>query len=266
MKALRLTLPRALLALAIWLFLTIGIGLALGDGHHHPLAHDVGQKLGWPWLLAAAFALSIAWRAGPDAMGLHLPSPLRSVWLAWLPMAYVGLLLAVDLLTGAPPPGVIAIVAINMLLVGLSEELMFRSIVFRGMLAHFRVWPAVLLTSLLFGMAHSLNVVGTGQLEQALMQSVTAFMQGLAYLAIRIRTGSVWPMVVVHALWDFSLMLTGLAHPPSDGANPEWQFLPLLIALPIFLYGIFLLRHLRRDYSAWSEISEAGRHSNQGRL
>lgn len=141
-----------------------------------------------------------------------------------------------------------------MLLVGLSEELMFRSILFRGMLARFRIWPAVLLSSSLFGLVHTLNVFATGQLQPALMQAMAAFMQGLAYQAIRIRTGSVWPMVVVHGSWDFSLVLPGLSHPEGELAVQP-GLLPLLIALPVFLYGLFLMRHLDRDDGHWSDAA-----------
>jgi membrane protease YdiL (CAAX protease family) len=148
-------------------------------------------------------------------------------------------------LIGLPSATITAILALNMLLVGLSEELMFRSIMFRGLLARFRVWPAILLTSLLFGLVHSLNVFTTGQMEQAVLQSAAAFMQGLAYLAIRIRTRSVWPMVIVHALWDFSLMLSTTTH--ASGTDAGWSWTPLLIALPIFLYGLFLLRHVGKN-------------------
>jgi hypothetical protein len=242
---LRLNPALAFLALAVWLMLTIGIGHVIGDGQKHPLAYAASSQIGWPWLAAAAFAGLVAWRAGADAMGLHRPSPTSSIKLVWLPLIYAGVMLAADLLIGLPSATMTAILAVNMLLVGLSEELMFRSIMFRGLLARFRVWPAILLTSLLFGLVHSLNVFTTGQMDQAVLQSTAAFMQGLAYLAIRIRTRSVWPMVIVHALWDFSLMLPGTTR--AAGAGVGWSWTPLLVALPIFLYGLYLLRHVGKN-------------------
>jgi len=259
MTAPRIGPAQALLVLAAWLLLTVGAGLALGDGGHAPLAASAARGIGIPWLLAAALVIAVAWRAGPAAMGLRLPSPISSLRLAWLPLAYVGLMLAFDLALGLPPAQTVAIVACNMLLVAVSEELMFRSILFGGMRVRLGLWPAVLLTSLLFGLVHTLNVFGTGQLDQALMQSLTAFMQGLAYLAIRIRTGSVWPMVVVHALWDFSLMIAQLAH-PAGTAGTHWSILPVMLVLPVFGYGLFLLRHAGRDQGASPETAAATRH------
>lgn len=251
-QPLRLGPARVIVAMVIWIALTVGIGVALGDGEQHPLAYAATQQIGWHWLAAAAFAGTVAWRAGADAMGLRSPFPTSSIMLVWLPLAYVGIMLAVDVLLGLPSPSVTAILAVNMLLVGLSEELMFRSIVFHGLITRYPIWPAVLLTSFLFGLVHSLNVFATGQMVQALLQSATAFMQGIAYMAIRIRTRSVWPMVIVHALWDFSLILSVATRPSvgaGDGAGFYWA--PLLVAMPVFLYGLFLLRHLDRDHADW---------------
>lgn len=254
MKPWRVTLPAALLVLTAWLLLTVGAGLILGNGQHTSLASVAANGIGLPWALAAAFVFAVAWRAGPQAMGLRAPALMSSVRLAWLPVVYVGLMLLIDLSVGMPPLSTILILACNMMLVGLSEELMFRSILFRGMLTRFRIWPSVLLTSLMFGMVHALNFFTTGQLDQVLMQSLTAFMQGLACLAIRIRTRSVWPMVVVHAMWDLSLMLVSLRQ-PAGGTDTGWSILPILIVLPVFLYGLFLLRHLQRDYGDWSDAA-----------
>ena len=236
--------------MAVWIALTIGIGYAVGDGEQHPLAYAASRQIGWPWLAAAVFAGVVAWRAGADAMGLHRPSPASSIKLVWLPLAYAVIMLAADLLIGLPSPGIVAILALNMLLVGLSEELMFRSIVFRGLLTRCRLWPAILLTSLLFGLVHSLNVFTTGQLDQAVMQSAAAFMQGLAYLAIRIRTRSVWPMVI-------SLILPATALPASagTGTNAGWSWMPLLVALPVFLYGLFLLRRVGKNDDKWHDAA-----------
>ena len=252
---LRLNPIRALLIMVVWVALTIGIGYAVGDGEKHPLAYAASNQIGWPWLAAAAFAGIVAWLAGADAMGLRRPSPASSIKLVWLPLIYAVIMLTVDALLGLPSPGVIAILALNMLFVGLSEELMFRSIVFRGLLARFSIWPAILLTSFLFGIVHSLNVFTTGQLDQAVLQSAAAGMQGLAYLAIRIRTRSVWPMVIVHALWDFSLILSATTHPAEAGADAGWTWTPLLIALPVFLYGLFLLRHVGKNADDWRDAA-----------
>jgi membrane protease YdiL (CAAX protease family) len=49
----------------------------------------------------------------------------------------------------------------------LSEEWMFRGVLFQGLRSRLALWPATLLTSALFGAGHVMNVVTTGQLGEA---------------------------------------------------------------------------------------------------
>ena len=245
-----MTLGVALGVLLAWLMLTIGLGTLVSDGGHHSLGAEAAAGIGLPWLAAACFALCVAWRAGPAATGLQWPSPAGAWRLAWLSAVYAALMLAFDVAQGLPAHEVLLVVAVNMLLVAVSEELMFRGILFHALWGRYRLWPAIVLTSLAFGLVHTFNGFGTGRWDQAVMQSIAAFMQGFAYLAIRIRTRSVWPMVLVHAAWDYSLMLGVLAQPVTSGAATVWSALPLLVVLPVFLYGLFLLRGITSRLAA----------------
>jgi uncharacterized protein len=239
---LRLDLGSALLVLAAWLLLTVGTGLLLARAPQQALADTVSGGVGLPWVLALLLLAGVA-RAHGDRRALGLQAPAPHSWrLLWLPLAYACAMLALDAANGWPAPRVLLFVAINTALVGLSEELMFRGVLFAGCRARLALWPAMLLSSALFGAAHALNVLATGQLEAALLQSACAFLQGFGYLAIRLRTGSLWPVALVHALWDFSLVAGLLA--PRTGEAPAGAVLlgPLLVALPMFLYGLFLMR------------------------
>lgn len=227
-----LTLAVALATLAAWLLLTVGVGQWLAGAPQHALASTVTGGIGLPWVLALLLLAAICTRYGaPRALGLQAPAP-HSWRLVWLPLAYASAMLALDLANGLPPPRTLLFVAINSALVGLSEEWMFRGVLFAGCRARLALWPAMLLSSALFGAAHALNVFTTGQLDVALLQAACAFLQGFGYLAIRLRTGSLWPMVLVHGMWDFSLMAGLLAPRAPAGAV---LLGPLLIALPLFL-------------------------------
>ena len=243
MKRLPLTPSSALLVLAAWLLLTVGVGrLGAGDAAQ-ALADTVTGAIGLPWVLALLMLAAVAWASGERrALGLQAPAP-HTLRLAWLPLAYVGVMLALDLANGLPPPRTLLFVAANAILVGLSEELMFRGVLFAGLARRLAPWPAMLLSSALFGAMHTFNVLTTGELDAALLQSACAFLQGFGYLAIRLRTGSVWPMAALHALWDFSL-LTGALAPPAGGSAATGAVLlgPVLAALPLFLYGLYLMR------------------------
>ena len=75
-------------------------------------------------------------------------------------------------------------------LVPISEELYFRGLLYRWFRLRFRLWPAVLLSSLLFGLAHydSLAVV------------ISSFVLGVVNALAMERTKSIWVPIVMHAV------------------------------------------------------------------
>jgi membrane protease YdiL (CAAX protease family) len=241
----RITLPLSLGALAVWLALTLGGSWLDSGGVQQSLADEVGSKIGIAWVLAALFALAVALASNDRrAAGICLPTPARSLWLVWLPLLYTILMLLFAWISGLPPLGMILIALCNTVLVGLSEELMFRSVLLQGFLTKYSMWPAILMSSVIFGSVHAVNGFTTGDFSSALWQSASAFLQGVGYAAIRVRTRSVWPMVVVHGLWDFSLMITMLS-PSSSRDQSTTPYAGLLAVLPVFLYGLYLLRGTR---------------------
>lgn len=237
-----ITLPVAFAALPVWLALTLGVSAWEGSGHPQSLAEAAGGGIGMAWMAAALFALTVALAATDRrAAGLTPPHPWNSLRLTWLPLSYALLMLLLTWAGDFPDTRTTIIIACNTALVAVSEELMFRSILLQGMLTRFPLLPSVLASSAIFGVVHAVNGFSTGDMQTALWQSLAAALQGVGYAAIRIRTGSIWPMVLIHGLWDFSLMASAI----SAASQNEISTLPaasLLIVLPLFLYGLYLLR------------------------
>jgi membrane protease YdiL (CAAX protease family) len=150
-----------------------------------------------------------------------------------------------------PPASTLLFVIMNTMLVGLSEEWMFRGVLFQGLRSRLALWPAILLTSALFGAVHVVNVVTTGQLGEAIAQAAAAFMSGMVLIALLIRTGSIWVPIVYHALWDFGTFVIsagGAANGPPIDVAQGWNWtIPMLMVLPNFLFALFLLRGVRND-------------------
>jgi uncharacterized protein len=92
--------------------------------------------------------------------------------------------------------------------------------------------PAVLLSSALFGAAHLTNVLFRGNPALVAAQAVGAFSFGVGYAALRVRTGTIWPLMVLHMLTDLLAAVGGLPR------------IPILVAQDVILlgYGLFLLR------------------------
>jgi uncharacterized protein len=235
-----LTMPLAIGAMAIWMCLSLGGRWLEAAGYALPGAAVTG-RIGLSWALAAVFALALLLASGRRrAAGLCAP-PLKTLWLVWPPLLYALLMLLLAWAGGWPQPRVLLIVACNAALVAISEELMFRAILLQGMLDRYAVWPAVLISSALFGLAHTANGLATGDVSGALWQAVAATLQGIGYTAIRLRTRSIWPMVLVHGLWDYALVTATLPNPAEDGAS-ILPTIALLAVLPLCLYGVYLLR------------------------
>lgn len=247
------------IALAIflgWAVITMGFDVAQAGGAIS-LEALVSQRIVIGLVVAPAFLLAVmAWLRW-DGIGFGPPTPQRALLLLWLPLAYIVAILASVALRGFPPAATIAFVFINTLLVGISEELMFRGILFRGALSRMTIWKAIWLSCILFGLIHALNVFITGDLVPALLQALAAFMSGVLFMALRIRSGSLYPLIIIHALWDFSLfvgMPTAATPQAAATLSPLAMAAPVLLVLPLFLYGLFLMRHVSRDFGHLSEV------------
>jgi membrane protease YdiL (CAAX protease family) len=79
------------------------------------------------------------------------------------------------------------------------EELTFRGLGYK-LLEPFGRWTAVLLVGLLFGLAHGLVEA---------LPVLAAFGAGLAY--VRMRTGSVYPGMIVHAAFNSLVLIAAVA-------------------------------------------------------
>lgn len=240
----------ALALLVLWLLVNALVG---GPGPAPTSLQDAVTRAILPQPAAAAVALGLAalllrWKG----LGFRRPRP--GTWrLLWLPGLYLLLTATLIAVSGPPPPGLVAIILANMLLVGFSEELMFRGFLYSGLRDRLSLWPAALITSVLFGAVHVLNVAVTGHLRLALLQSVAAAMLGLLLLGLRLRMGSIWPVILLHAVWNFGLLVLGrnaTPPPPGEPLPIAAQLAPILFLLPLGLYGLHLLRDAAREEAA----------------
>jgi membrane protease YdiL (CAAX protease family) len=201
----------ALIALTIWVGITIGGGLLQAGG---PSSMDelVSAGVVWGIPLAALFLL-ITYRGKWNQLGLVAPAS----WRAARPVVIaVALLLILAAANGLPTTSVLLFLVINSMAVGVSEELAFRGVVLRALLGSYPIRRAVLISALAFGAVHSLNALMTGEVVPALMQSGIAVGMGMWAASIRIRTGSLYPSILLHGLWDLALLIviSGIAGSP----------------------------------------------------
>lgn len=246
----------ALLVFAGWMLIT---GLFGRLWEWAPVPPALKQSVGGlaaPNYIAAIVFLGVViaafrWRD----VGLNAPRSPRSLLLLWFPGIYVVVFLGLLVVVGLPPLGAVLPVLIGTALAGISEELACRGMLYQGLRSRLPIWPAVLLSTALFGAGHLVNGFVLGNFAVAGVQSIAAFMTGISFMAIRIRTGSLYPGMVLHGLWDFSLLMVAsallehadLSQASGGGVPVAALLLPVAGVLPNFLYGLFLLRHVARD-------------------
>lgn len=196
------SLRNALMALVVWVVITIGGGLLQAGG---PSSLDglVSGGIVWAIPLAALFLLVI-YRGKWDQLGLIASGSWRE---ARPVMIVVAFLLALAVANGLPGTSVLLFLVVNSAAVGVSEELAFRGVALRALRGSYPLRRAVLISALAFGAVHSLNAIVTGDLASAVTQSIFAIGMGMWTANIRIRTGSLFLPILLHGLWDLALFI-----------------------------------------------------------
>ncbi len=149
----------------------------------------------------------------------------------------------------------IALFALWALLTGFAEEATFRGIAVRAFLSK-GIMQAALLSSLFFGLVHFANLTAGGDLLPTTAQVIAATLFGIASAGVFLYTGSIWPLVIIHALPDFIDTLTAVRTTTSS-STPDFTglLLTILLPLPFALYGLWLLRRRMKKALADSDMN-----------
>lgn len=150
-------------------------------------------------------------------------TPMREWYRKWPLYVIPGLVVIGLNLTGLKPDeltfsaGRVFEWIIDNLFTGLWEEFLTRSLMLYIL---YRVWghtmagarKAVILAGVLFGLAHLVNLLGSATVIEVLTQVAYASIVGIFFGAVIIKTGSIWPGVIVHALVDMASSTSTFLH------------------------------------------------------
>lgn len=240
--------------LILWLATTVLPGKLVNDGPTD-LIDTAAGGVAWNILFAGILLVAAIWWFGWRDFRFNAPKA-GTLKILWLPCLMLLVPLALILMLGFPPLALVALVLFNSLLVGFSEETMFRGVLFRALRGPLSIWPAIIITSIAFGSVHILNGFTTGDFGTATIQAVSAACSGLLLIALLIRTGSIWVPIIYHALWDALLFIMAVAASDKETAEPAAStvetatglghiVVPLLLVMPNFLFALWLLRDVR---------------------
>lgn len=191
----------ASLALVLW---ELAFQLLVVAGHWQPTELEIyaGDKLGFAALLALALSVARRWRRS----GFGGPLALGNWWMLWP----IWLDALVPLTQGLAEDGALYLVgwAAVSLAVGFGEEGLFRGVVM-DLLGPARPLRAILLSALMFGAIHLAGLLSPIDYRLVLAQAASVVGLGVILGAVRLRTGSIWPCVIVHAVLDFCGIAAG---------------------------------------------------------
>ena len=97
----------------------------------------------------------------------------------------------IDQVVYSPRSFVVAAVVLIAVLAPISEELFFRGMIYGGLRLRFSVWPAAILSGIIFVLPHAL----TGPLAAIILAGL-----GVALAWLYERTGSIWPCIFAHVI------------------------------------------------------------------
>ncbi|SFR45891.1 CAAX protease self-immunity [Yoonia tamlensis] len=101
----------------------------------------------------------------------------------------------------AQPRLLVLLVAVPVL-IGITEEIMFRGIILRAAMARLPVFYAMLLSALLFALMHGIIGVSGQPASVTFQQMGFAFLVGIFLAPIAIAAGNLWVVIIWHAVWD----------------------------------------------------------------
>lgn len=95
----------------------------------------------------------------------------------------------------------------NMCLIGFLEEIIFRGFLFK-MMAKDKLKPAIIVSSLTFGIGHIINLLTGAAILETLIQIAYAVSIGYLFVIIMHKTKSLWPCIITHSAIDMLSLIS----------------------------------------------------------
>lgn len=133
---------------------------------------------------------------------------------------------------------------------GISEEIVFRAIPASNWMRvsgkEGDIIPAMLVTSAVFGLVHAMNILAGAAVSMTAFQVFYAFCLGVPLCAVFLRSGSIWPSIIMHTFVDFTAFL--IMEMESNGVlSQELTFgvsfwLMVVVSVLMIAWGMYLVR------------------------
>jgi membrane protease YdiL (CAAX protease family) len=126
----------------------------------------------------------------------------------------------------------------------LLEELLYRALLLTAMLlawGHTKrgVIKSVVLSSFLFGATHLINII-LRPVGVVVLQAILVSLPGVLYAALLLKSGSLWPAIVIHWLTNAAVNIKVVGLENYQETNVMWLRFALLL-IPTTAYSAYVL-------------------------
>ena len=239
-----------LIPLFIWIILLIVLTIAIAIRVALHLSIYSQQVIADVTVLAFCIGLltSFGWW---KRIGFWNPGSIRDIPL------FIPLILLIVVIYSIPSSNLPGYTYLSLLalaiLIGFTEEIFFRGLLLESLLPA-GITRAVLLSAVLFGLPHLLKIVsGIWDPYFAIAATLFATGIGICFAALRIRTGTIWPLIGIHILIDYNALISGgfEVHTGSIGTI-LWG---IVIGGILAIYGLYLIR---KEYAIKGNVYISG--------
>lgn len=144
---------------------------------------------------------------------------------------------------------------INMLFVGINEEVWMRGLVLNGLMKKYEkssIWKPIIISSLIFGLVHLPNIFFVEPLT-LLIQVINAMCGGILFATIFIKSKNIFSVIVIHSLTDWiSLFIASCFIGANSALSMSINLGQALFmiaggSLPPIIISMILLRKYKRN-------------------
>ncbi len=148
------------------------------------------------------------------------------------------------------PAGIIIYAAVCVS-VGLFEEMAFRGCIFMAVLGRkgkrtVDVFWAIVISSVIFGIVHLLNIIAGAGIGSVVLQVGYSFLIGGMCSVILVKTANIWYCVILHAVYNFA---GGVV--PECGGGVIWDtptvILTAVVAVAVAVYVVYMLFKIKPE-------------------
>ncbi|HHB0225220.1 CPBP family intramembrane glutamic endopeptidase [Staphylococcus aureus] len=146
--------------------------------------------------------------------------------------------------------GTIFLLLASNFMIAFFEEVLTRGIIFNQLLKEYSVTKAALLSSVIFGVVHLINLTHNPDFVGVLTQVIYTFFIGVLFAAVYYATKNLWSAIFLHFILDLSSGLQEIASPEKVAHVTQTNVISALLILVLVFPAYYSGRKILTKYAS----------------